>query len=547
MTATDSLRVLADWNRNTLYDHALSDISGRVLSAQWSFGYNAPDQLIAPPAGGTVVLDNSDGAFNVHRGTGAYTALLKRGVMIKFQHAIGPSGAGWTHAVLRISDIAIAPGMFGNRTVVLTLTDWNDELFSALYDPPLTLNTNTGLAILDAVSTGAIAMPYASSWAMLDASSLDVDAVLFDRRLATFSFMGPGSTTLDYVGDNIDKGNGTSLYAFIEEMCAAEMGGRFMFRTNRTYNSPAYWYIGRQDMANYFRTGVYGPTIEPAISVGAFTDTGAEYEYSRTLINDLSVTMYPRRAGSAGTELARTQSPVSIPGLGSRTFTLRYRDPDFPDGTCAATTIIQPIATTDYTGNLASDGSGADYTSNLVVTVVNKTNAAEVTVANTALGTVYLTLLKIRGTPLTARQPLALSSTDAQSAYDYGFQRRAFTIAGVNDTELVQQYADYYVSTHKDPLARYRRVTFNFPETAADPMYAIVFTWELSTLRILDEWLEDPDSAFPQWIAGETHIVDAQARAWQTTYYLEDYIRQAFGKFDDPVLGILDVSTRLAF
>jgi hypothetical protein len=566
MSAVDYLRVLADFNRNGAFNHALSDISGRVLSASFSYGFDAPDQRVAPPATGTVVLDNSDGAFLPGQPGALYAGLLQRDVLIEFKHtaayesaSLGVTLDGVPLLLLRVIDIQIEAGQFGGRVVVLTLGDWHAELMSVIYDPPLTTNTSTGYAIVMPFDAGLLPLPYAGSYWVLGASVLDTDTTLFSAlgNISTY----PGQTTLDYVGDNIDRGQGVSLYSFIEEMCAAEMDGRFWlsFFTYPGYTDrPRYQYIARDSLAYY-----YNSSLKSTFTADTFNDTGNEYEYGRTLCNKLEVTMYPRTLGSVGTELARTASPMLIPGVGipgnkstdnnntgnTRTFTLRYRDPDNPEGTCAATTIIQPVASTDYTGNLAADGSGEDYTSNLVVSVVNKTNAVEVTVSNTALGPVYLTLFKIRGTPLTARQPLTVTSADAQSIYDYGLNRQSRTIAGVDDVELVQAYADTYVQTHKDPIARFRRVSFDFPPEPSGDLYkqSLFGVCRASAVRILDPWTEDATNARLQWIAGTQHVIDGNARTWRTTWFLDDYLTQAPWLLGDDDLSVLDVSTRPTF
>lgn len=554
MGAFDYLRVLVDWNRNTAYDHALSDVTGRVRSATWSYGYNAPDQLVAPPATGMLILDNSDGAFNVNNPSAAFTDILRRGTLVKFLHTVGPSPGVETGAaalgILRITDIQIAPDSSGERALVLTLGDWHNELMGALYDPPLTLNTTTGDAIAAAFATGLLPVPYASRSWIMGASALGTDTRLFNNS----AFEIPnGYTTLEYVGDNTDTGRGNTLYAFVEEMCAAEMDGRFFLKP--TDGGPVYFFYSRNQLAERY-------SADALISLPAseFTDTGAQYEYARTLCNSLEVTMYPRRVGSAGTELARSQSAFRLQPGETRTISLRYRDPDYPDGTCTATTIVQPVAGTDYTANSAQDGSGTDLTASLGVSVVSKTSSADVIVVNTGAQQVYVTLLKLRGTPLTARQPLTVYAVDAQSIHDYGLHRAALTVAGVNNQELVQQYANSYVNRRKDPQARYRVVRFQFPDVPSGDLYRAAFNVlsDIYGVRIVDDWMEDPTQARALWIAGVQHSVSVETQAWEVTWYLEDFIQQAAWRFDDVLitpdgtialagLSVLGVTTRLGF
>lgn len=550
MAAIDNLRVLADWDRDVTWDHPLADITGRVLAAQWSYGFNAPGQLIAPPATGTVLLDNADGAFTLGKAGATFAGLLRRGVMIQFQHIVGTTLSGfqitpWPITVLRVTDIAITTGALGDRTVTLTLGDWHDELMNALYDPPLTLNTTTGVAAAAPFSEGLVPLAYPGQYWILDVSVLDVDTVPFAAGNAYGSFY-LGSTTLDYVGDNVDRGSGTSLYAFIEEMCVAEMTGRFWMDTWEGVAGfsprPRWRYMGRTDMATrYDAASIF------TIPSSRVRDTGNEYEYSRMLCNSLEITMYPRTAGSAGSELARTASPIRLQPRETRQITLRYRDPLYPDGTCSATTIITPVATTDYTANTAQDGSGTNVTSSLGVGVENRTSAAYVNLTNNSAADLYVTLFKIRGTPLTARQPVTVKSINAQSIHDYGYHRKAWTIAGVDDQDLVQRYADYYVDLYNLPIARYRTMTFDWPADPSDPMYrpALILPLFFAGLKIVDDFIEDTANTRIHWVAGEQHTVgDGQ---WTTTWFLEDYVQSAFWVLDDPDLSVLDISTRPAF
>lgn len=545
MTAIDNLRVLADWNRDKAYSHPLSDITGRVISADWAYGFNAPGQLITPPAQGTVVLDNADGAFSPDKPGAAYAGLLRPGITLRFQHTAGLGVSPAYISVLRIVDIQVVPGSMGGRTVVLTLADWHDDLMNALYDPKPRLTQKTGSAIVTALDTGLVPLPHAGSYWVLDASVLDVDTYPLGAASAIYDV---GQSLLPYVGNNIDQGQGTNLYSFIQEMCAAEMSGRFWLATSVTTGNLIWRYLGRTGLANN-----YDPDNTLSIPASRFIDPGSDYEYAQTLCNSLEITMYPRSTGAAGTEIASITSPFRLRAGESRELTLRYRDPDYPDGTCAAKTIITPVSSTDYTANIEQDGSGADVTSSLGVGIEDRTNAAYVRLTNNSAADMYVTMFKVRGTPLTARQPVTVKSVDGPSLHEYGYHRQTLTVAGVDDQELVQRFADQYVQSNKDPIARYRRVSFIFPDDANDVLYTAAFTLPLqakaliSGLRIVDDWIEDVSGTRIHWVAGVQHSVNAVTRTWQTTWFLEDYIQQSFWKLDDPDLSILDVSTRPAF
>jgi hypothetical protein len=548
MTPTERLHILADWNRTGQYDHALSDITPYVLSAQWNMGFDTPYQMVAPPSQMTLLLDNSAGQWNVTNPAALFTGLLKRDVLIRAQY---DDAGSWKYLIaLKIVDIQIPPGVFGPRVISVVCQDWHSDLMSAIYDPVLATNQTTGEA-LTAMFT-SLSIPSYPSWAgwwMIGASILGETTILADYTAYQgnqnrYFVMFPGDTTLDYVGDNLDaNGGGVSALAFIEEMCTAEMTGRWRFQINTANGNPMYVFYDRTALAGQYSAGnaktIYTSELD-----------SAEYVYGQNHCNQIEITAYPRKTGSVGTEIARNDSPIPLDGLSSRTITLRYRDPDNPGGTCAASTIITPVASTDYTANLAADGSGADYTVNLSVSVVNKTNAAEITLSNTALGRIYVTLLKIRGTPLTAQQPVTTNAVDAASISSYGLAKQARTIAGVDDPELVERYANYYVRLFSTPRAEFRSIGYSFTDQTSDALKGVVLTPMPDTyaLKIQDDWLEGAAAGRPFWIAGMNCTINAAAQTWGVSLVLEDYTASAgYWQLGNADLGVLGTTTRLGF
>ena len=74
--------------------------------------------------------------------------------------------------------------------------------------------------------------------------------------------------------------------------------------------------------------------------------------------------------------------------------------------------VLDLVATTDYTANTLEDGGGTNLTSGLVVTKEPLGNQAKITVQNASGSNGYLTLLKIRGKPVSndASVPLRASN-----------------------------------------------------------------------------------------------------------------------------------------
>jgi hypothetical protein len=552
MTPVANLSFYVDWDRDGSYSHVLSNITSYVISADWTIGYAEPYEIVGGPCQLTLVLDNSTGAWNVHKSGSTFGSLLAGEALVQIRYQFGITCYLGTY---KMTGVSIAPGSMGGRTATLIAQDWHNDFMGQVYDPPLTTNTRTGDAIRAMFNTvGVPGYPLGALNFILDASTLDETTRLPDYFSPGSIYLGvfPGETTLDYVGDNIDTGQGLTVLNFIREMCEAEMGGRWRFMVNQVDGRPYYTYYSRTTLALYADDGA-------SVTITPDDFESATYTYADGLCNWIEVTTFPRKLGSAGTEIARMNSPMRIPGtlekasdnvsaVNSRVLTLRYRDPINPDGTCAAATIIQPVASTDYTGNLAADGSGDDYTGNLVVTVENLTNAAKVTVSNTALGSVYLTLLKIRGTPLTATQSLTVNAINGASIGANGVRKLTRTIAGVDDEELTQSYANWYINNWSEPRAEYRSITFYYDDHTDAGLATFVYQTLADTkpLIIQDNWTEDTADAQSYWVSGMR--CSAVAGLWSVTLILENYRNMSgFWQLENTILGVLDTSTRLAF
>lgn len=539
MTPSDRLSFFVDWERDGTYDHALSNITPYVLSADWTLGFQEPYQLIGGPSELELMLDNSNGDWNILKTGALFNGVLLRDVLvqIRFFH----NSATWYLGTYKLKGISISPGAKGERIVRLSCADWHADFMGTVYDPPLATNTTTSAAIQAAFDNGGVpGYPLAAMNFIVDGSTLDETTTLpnYSGYLNTFA----GSTTLDYVGDNIDaNGEGVSLYSFIEEMCIAEFGGRFRFQVNTTNGKPYYSFYGRTSL-----TQLSDDQSTHTIDTSDFR--AAEYVYGSAQCNQVDITYYPRSLGSAGVVVATQPSPMAISGLDAVEFDLRFTDPDAPGAECAAIDLIPPVATTDYTGNLESDGSGENYTGNLVVSIENLTNAVRVKVTNTALGTVYLTSLQVRGTPLIAHQPVTVSSADGESIATYGLYKKSMTISGSDDEGTIRAFADWYVKTRGVPYAEYKSITFDYTDETDAGLATYVYEplSDTEALAIQDNWTEDTADASEYWVCGmRCSVYD---KTWEVTLILENYGNIAsFWQLENTVLGVLDQTTRLAF
>lgn len=112
-----------------------------------------------------------------------------------------------------------------------------------------------------------------------------------------------------------------------------------------------------------------------------------------------------------------------------------------------------PVATTDYLANSQADGLGTNKTANVSITVDKFANAMKISITNNDAGTVYITFLQARGTPVYANDPIRVVVEDATSQAKFG--ERTYPLPGkfYPSTSVALSYGQLTVARYKDQLA----------------------------------------------------------------------------------------------
>lgn len=144
--------------------------------------------------------------------------------------------------------------------------------------------------------------------------------------------------------------------------------------------------------------------------------------------------------------------PSIDPGT-SRDFWAVYPGPRSPTQADHVSAWTTPVAATDVIANSASDGSGADLTGSIAISVSKFANSMKITLTNNAAVLAYLTTLQARGTPVYANDPIKLASEDATSQGKYGI--RAYPLPGrfYPSTDIAQSFVSYGLARFKGPVA----------------------------------------------------------------------------------------------
>lgn len=183
---------------------------------------------------------------------------------------------------------------------------------------------------------------------------------------------------------------------------------------------------------------------------GLVVVTGTDKSYSR-----VRVTTHPRSVGTAAVVLFQETGIITVfPGQ-VLAFWAPYQDPDDLRTLIGGADIIAPVASTDYTGNALADGSGADLTADLDVTVTPFASTALVEIENTGAQDVYLVngagqpFFRFRGTPIYDDGERTFETVTDQI---YGENPIIIDLPYQASSAVGQTFADFFATEFADPI-----------------------------------------------------------------------------------------------
>ncbi len=215
-------------------------------------------------------------------------------------------------------------------------------------------------------------------------------------------------------------------------------------------------------------------TNEPTATV-TLSDTmhGLEVaEVSSTSLNRVQITTHPRVVDSAATTvLFALTNPLQIGPGESKTIIGPFRTASSPGLTTrvGGLQMVTPAATTDYTMNSASDGTGTDLTAQLDVTANYGANGVQFILLNNDTQPAYITKLQCRGKGVyDFRTVVVRAQKDAAVAAD-GVNALNLDMFYQEDPNVAQSMADSILSNYGDLAGtRVQKVEF-YPDAAGMP------------------------------------------------------------------------------
>lgn len=179
-----------------------------------------------------------------------------------------------------------------------------------------------------------------------------------------------------------------------------------------------------------------------------------ENDDNTRIINRAIVIAKPRKIDASPSVIWSNSTVVSIPANSSTTVWAAFFDTEGGQNVLPIKEITTPASTTDYTANASSDGSGADRTANLSISVTNFVESAKLVLTNNHASTIYVTLLQLRGKA--ARVTQAIQQVVEDSGSINKFEAQEYTLQNdlIQTSEAALTIATNLVNKYKNPLTR---------------------------------------------------------------------------------------------
>ena len=208
-----------------------------------------------------------------------------------------------------------------------------------------------------------------------------------------------------------------------------------------------------------------------------------------------------------------------------------------------AVDVVTPVANTDYTVSEFSDGSGVDYTTapSFSISVDVEATRARITLGNTAIGALYMTLLQVRGKPLRTYDPVTVEESDAGSQAAYDTRALALDLPMQADPVFALSYAQYLIGRFKAPALSADRLTVRDRD--------VINTVNVFSLDLLDKVVVHETatgaSGLQHWI--RAIACDLSPGGFTVALHLERADDRQYWLLGTAGYGALDSQTRLGF
>jgi len=178
----------------------------------------------------------------------------------------------------------------------------------------------------------------------------------------------------------------------------------------------------------------------------------------KNMLNGVFVIVHPRTTDGSATvlyKLTTTALSPAVPAGSSIRMNCPLKESTISAYRVAASSITTPESGEDWVANASADGTGANLTSSVTVTVVTEAaNSIEIEISNAhATSTAYLTTLQLRGIAVRDITETVISAIDNSSAFKYGeIDSRIDMVYESNAGEFGNELAKWILNIYKDPV-----------------------------------------------------------------------------------------------
>lgn len=390
-----------------------TEITADVLSPiriQYGIQGGGPTDRVAST--GTITLRLNNSAQNSAGTRGRYSTIggltgWAIGIRLRAQFR-DPATSTWhVKFVGSISTITPIAGLYNSRQVLVVASDWIDEAARGTIAGLSTQINKRSDEIITLLVGNLPRAPYATA-------------------------IGTGLDTYPYALDTARDDRPNPVLQEIARVTASEMGYFYQLGNGTVTFVPRF---GRLNQA-------VSLTLDDTMS-------GLEISSDRNqLLSRVQTIIHPRTVDTVAQVLYRLQDIPQIGNGETLTIVGGYTDPNSRAQRVGGTSMITPVATTDYTANSAQDGSGTDYTGSITVTATYGSNAARYSITNGAGTAVYLTKLQARGIGIYDYEQTVAEAEDALLSAEFGEQVQAIDMPYQSDVALGQGLAEYLLDLY---------------------------------------------------------------------------------------------------
>lgn len=408
-----------------------------------------------------------------------------------------------------VRSIEPVPGKYGQRTVRVQATDFMDDLANTEVRSVAPQIDQTEVQCLQAVIA---AMP----------TDAQPPATSYDDALETFPYaldnVSGGVLGMTAVVDVIDSCQGT---AFVQA------DGTFRYTNRHTRATAVSDFTFDETMLD--RDG--GIAVPSDLA---------------NVFNEVSAVAHPKTTAAAIVLCGITGAQYVGPGETIELF-LDYTDPTTDDKLIGGTGFTDPLVeNTDYDARANADGTGADLSANLTVTVDPFAASAKFTVTNNGAVGAYLVngsgtpLLQLRGTGIYDNAPETRRSTSVQS---YGVRRLDVDLKYQTSGAFASDAAVFIRSQYDDLDDQVEQIAYD-PQKS-DALMLEALTVEIGDVKTVSETMTGTDDV-------EVIVQAVEYEVTKGDYLHVRYVTAPVGPFKFWQLGIvgaseLGVSTTLGF